>query len=941
MNNRRRRANDFTDSLTSFHQTIPEEKQNLIASQRDLEDNSEIDSIRNTQYKSDRHIHLSNNESRASIIIAGSLDNQQYISSNLCEIAEHNSNITYNNNQSLLRNILSVSDETSYLSLKPDLNKCINLFHNEHISKEHHTFEEHPNYDSMLSEIKVNKDIDHRHLKKNKTVEVQCDLIRDRPCALSLNSLDDATISIKNKDVINKKLQRSKSCSMLNSNLKRDTNHNIKARYFSVASANTATKSSHEKIDTTLFNALSLSKLSILPNKKNDFHSTEEDQNYDLTNSKTSSKEQVSSFELKTFLHSLEHQKPLKETVVQECLLRRLSANFYNSPKTFTEKLLTIIEESVINDDSCAQLEYPEVSLCRLTEELRKMCKFIEDETIPEWPQSPSMSTSICMRQRSRGPKSPLRKSLNAFVSRDKGLYLDTSVSPRCKIKSSKKICQHTLKTPKNIVYNTKNPLHDSTSTFESLEAFCEKLYADECRALPIREENLLQSPLKNIESILDVCENQMASLENSLDIREQLKKAATFTSNLASQCNNKVPETQNLQHRLLTHEEYNKTDSKKISDTFKQWTKNNKSYETIEPDDLENTIMYEIAKKRQRCLDTAKVIMEIDTNSELVEAQQICPNIVINESSSTNDAKFMETLMSVKRYQEYLEEHKSILNLFRPRSCSSRIPDKKDVQIKEISRENFGSHLGDKVENTILKEREFSKMRKKSRSPLLAKCSTNKPVVSKPRLFVTPGKMLVNKSCKPKRTYFPNLVVGMNKEKDVSSHPKSIYRQIENYDHVVSPVGMYIKGTDPHLIKNLRPKTDENLLTPRKKQIMRSRSPKPKFRLSPKQTKETMTRTVVRDENIAHNFLHPKVHYKLPSHVRTIKETENRKVGNRINELLRSTQDKVVIRHEGRIKSVQTDCLKQPEIHYDSAEESVHIEQTARKTCFSRVQKN
>lgn len=823
-------------------QTIHGEKQNLIVSQRDLEDNSEINSMRDTQCESDNHSHVSNNESRASsIIIAGSLGNQQHISSDLCKIVEDNSNITYNNNQSQLRDILGVSDETSYLSLKPDLNKCINLFHNEHISKEHHTFEEYPNHDSMLipSEMKVNKDIYHCHLKKNKTVEIQCDLIRDRPCALSLNSLDDASISIKNQDVINKKLQRSKSCSMLNSNLKKDTNHNIKTRYFSVACTDTATrKSSYEKIDTILFNALSLSKPSILPNKTNDFHSTfEEDQKYDLTNSEISSKEQVSSFELKTFLHSLEHQKPLKETIVQEHLLRRLSANFYNSPKTFTEKLLTIIEESVINDDSCVQLEYPEVSLCRLTEELRKMCKFIEDETIPEWPQSPSMSTSICIRQRSRELKSPLRKSINAFTSRDKDLYLDTPVSPRCKIKSPKKICQRTLKTSKNIVYNTKNPLHDSTSTFESLEAFCEKLYADECRALPIKEKNLL--PLQNIESILDVCENQLASLENSLDIREQLKKAA-FTSNLASQCNNKVPETQNLQHKLLTHEKYNKTDLKKLPDTFKQWTTDNKSYETIEPDDLENTIMYEIAKKRQRCLDTAKVIMEIDTNLELVKEQQICPKIVVNDSSSTNDAKFMETLMSVKRYQEYLEEHKSILNLFRPRSCSSRIPDKKDVQTKEISRKDFGFHrLGDKVENAILEEPEFSRMRKKSRSPLLTKCSTNKLVVSKPRLFVTPGKTLVNKSCKPKRTYFPNLGVGMSKEKNVSSHPKNIYRQIESYDHVVSPVGMYIKGTDPHLMKNLRPKTDENLLTPRKKQIMRSRSPKPKFRLSPKQTKE------------------------------------------------------------------------------------------------------
>lgn len=41
-----------------------------------------------------------------------------------------------------------------------------------------------------------------------------------------------------------------------------------------------------------------------------------------------------------------------------------------------------------------------------------------------------------------------------------------------------------------------------------------------------------------------------------------------------------------------------------------------------------------------------------------------------------------------------------------------------------------------------------------------------------------------------------------------------------------------------------------------------------------------------------------------------------------------------------GRMKSVQ-DCSEQPEIHYDSAEESVHIEQTARQTYFSRMQKN
>lgn len=41
------------------------------------------------------------------------------------------------------------------------------------------------------------------------------------------------------------------------------------------------------------------------------------------------------------------------------------------------------------------------------------------------------------------------------------------------------------------------------------------------------------------------------------------------------------------------------------------------------------------------------------------------------------------------------------------------------------------------------------------------------------------------------------------------------------------------------------------------------------------------------------------------------------------------------------RVKAVQVNCLEPPEIRYDSAEESVHIEQTARKTYFSHVQRN
>ncbi|XP_029170060.1 uncharacterized protein LOC114939804 [Nylanderia fulva] len=919
MSNLRRRANDFTNSLKSFHQTICEEKQNSIVSQRNLEDTLDNNSIKR-QCESDIHNYQRNNESHASIIIAGRLDNQQYISS-----AKYR-NVEDNDNQFPLRDI---SDETSYLSLKFDLNKGA-IFQDEQLSKENHTCEEYSNYNSTLSKIKVNKDIDPHYLNKNKNIEVQCNLIKDCPYAMSSNSLEG--ISKKNQDVT-KEFQRSKSCSMLNSNMKTDTNHNIKASYFSATSTNTPTrKSSYEKTDiTALFDALTLSsKTSLSSNKKIDFHSTEEDQQCNSTNSKTSLKEQLNFPELKAFLDSLEYQKPLKETAVQERMLRRLSANFYHSPKTFTERLLTIIEESVMSNDSCAHLEYPEASLCRLSEEIRKMCKFIDDETVPEWPQSPSMSKSICKRQSIKF-KSPSRKSLNA--SRSKGII--TPPSPRCK--SPKKICQ---RMSKNTSYNIKGSVLDNTSTFESLEAFCEKFYANENKAVP-REKNPLQSPLQNINNILRVCENQMASLEDTLDIQEQLRKAQTLTPDLTRQ-HNEVSEEQTLRYRLLTQEKRNKTDSKEVPNIFKQWAGSNKSYEIMELDDLENTLMYEIAKKRQRCLDTAKVMMEIDTNSESEKVQQIYPKIVITESSPTRDAKFMETLMSVKRYQEYLEEHKSILNLFQTGSCNtSRIsltPNQKYIRTKEITREDVGTRrLGEKTKSATLK---VSTMKKKSTSSLSPKCSTNNMVVSKPKLFVTPGKTPTKKSCKPKRSYFPDLVGGMNKEKKPSPHLKTIYQQLENYDYVVSPVGMYIKGTDPHLIKNLRSKTNEKLLTPREKQIKRSLSPKLKAQLSPKLPKKTMTR-IVGDENIPDNFLHPKVHYKLPSHIRTIKETENRKVGNRINELLRSTQDKVVVRHKGRIKSVQTECSKQLEIHYDSAEESVHVEQTAYKTCFSRVQKD
>ncbi|XP_012227680.1 uncharacterized protein [Linepithema humile] len=692
-----------------------------------------------------------------------------------------------------------------------------------------------------------------------------------------------------------------------------------------ILAAETATKSNQEKDDTSFYDAFLLPKTSVLQNQK-EFYSTEKCQKLD-SSSERSSKEELNPTELRKFLQSLD-QKSIREEPVQE-RLRRMSTNYNDSPKNFTERLLTIIEESFAIDSQA------NVSLCRLIEEFQK-CNFIEDETAPEWiHSSPSMSISIRVRKGSQEFKNDLlRKSVGATPNKD--LYLSTP--PRFNINSPNKAYR---RTPKNIAHNIRSPQLDNTSTFESLEAYCEKLYPNEFKALAAREKNQCQSPLKNMNRILRACENQMASLENSPNVHEQLKQARRSTSDSISQ-RNTVPEAL---CRLLSYEQCDKTDSQSVPDILKQRTEHNKRYERIKPDNLRNSLIHEIAKKRQKCIDTVKT-MEMEADSESMEAQKICPTTNNNKPvnpSIVNDAKFMETLKCVKKYQDYLEQNKPLLS-FLQRSESYNSPhDKKNT--KKIPNENFNTDITTVPSKTTLRVPKSSTTRNKCISPSLLKPHfSNKVTGSKPKLFYTPGKTTVQttiKNSRPKCTYFPNKLDATSKQKEnhVSPHEKSIYRQIGTYDYIKSPIASYIRGTDPYLVKNLRPKTDENLLTPRKKQANQSSSSKPnlKFRLSPK---EKSTQTPVR-ENIANNFSYPKVNYKLPSHVRTIKEGENLKVGNRVNQLLRSTQDKVVIRHEGRPKSAQTDYLEQSEIHYDSAEDSVHVEQTARKTCFSRAQKN
>ncbi|XP_025986716.2 uncharacterized protein LOC105196883 isoform X2 [Solenopsis invicta] len=858
MNPRRRRANDFTDSLSSFRQTLSDQEWSQAMSQVSSEERS-LNSIRNKQDGYNKRSYSKNNTSRTSVILSGNLAQQSVLLSNPCNIAEKNNTEWYN--RFLLKDTLSTSDETSYYSLKPDLNKCINLFHNEHMIKEY-SFEERSD---TLSDTTSN-DINPCHLSKNKTVNKPQQDHNNLSRSVSADSLINIVLH-------NPELRRSKSYTTLDRAVNRDTNYNIKANQFSFP-AKTGMKTScnknNEKVATIvpLFGALALSKPLTLPTRTTNFSSSEEQSYADSVNNEESSEEELNPSELRTFLYLLADQEPLKETAAQQ--LRRMSANYYDSPKAFTERLLTIAEESVVNNDSYAQ--YSNISLSKFNEELRKTCKFIEDETAPAWPQSPGMSKTIGARRKSL--KSDLsRKSLGASASPAKSLYT-TPVSPRCNIKSPQKI--HCRRRSKNIT--PRNLLHDSTCTFENLEAYCRELFPNEYKTLPEREKNKLQSPARNMDNIRRICESQMASLEDSFDVREQMKEAEAYTSDSEDQ-RGKTFEEQILQYALSPCEKYDRTNSRRASDKLEQnCTKPGKCQEAIESlEILENSLMHKIAKERQKCFDTVKTLMGIDANSASTKVKKPCPDINVF-SPTRNGDEFVETLKCVKKYRNYLEKRKSLLSLFhRARLSSPRTPhDKKDVRAKRTSNENanmvstcaLSTLLGNKP--TIRVSRLSPK--RKSTSPSSTKRgSTGKTLhVPKSRLFVTPGKKSpVNSGCKPKRTYFPDMLPRTN------PGAKTIFREIGNYEHVTSPVGLYIKGVNSPLIKTPRFETEGKLLTSRK-QIMRSPSPKIKFRRSSKLPKEP-TGTATGGKRVASNFLQPNVHYKF-LHM----EEENQKVDNR-----------------------------------------------------------
>lgn len=332
---------------------------------------------------------------------------------------------------------------------------------------------------------------------------------------------------------------------------------------------------------------------------------------------------------------------------------------------------------------------------------------------------------------------------------------------------------------------------------------------------------------------------------------------------------------------------------------------------------------------------------------------------------------------MSCKDYQSYLEKQKPFFKLLQdPNSSTSNntLENNKTPDIKYTTPDSKEGTFN--ASKSSPKGSTFS-TNMKSHSPykLLSKEKSNEKETKKenikPKLFVTPGKTPPSKNCKRKKTYFPPLSPMKNTMEShilKSPHAEGLYRL--NYNTIISPVGMYIRGTDMQLIKNVRAKRDDLLLTPVRKNLKKSpnknlkqstplkernetcEKPALKITLSPK-IKTNYTRTPQATvTNIPENyntpkshFVLPKVSYKLPLQVKTIKESSSPKTGTRVKKLLECAQSKVVIRHQARVNTVQkrqnTAHDGVYEIHYEPENESVHIEQAANKTNFIGKRKN
>ncbi|KAK0167654.1 hypothetical protein PV327_005025 [Microctonus hyperodae] len=291
---------------------------------------------------------------------------------------------------------------------------------------------------------------------------------------------------------------------------------------------------------------------------------------------------------------------------------RRLTRSFYKDPQEFAKRLMTIIEEPETN----YSLECSAISVDKLTAAFLKMCKYVEDESMP----------SMCdksLLDRNESTQLPYIH-MNQDNPTDHSLSQETStpIHPsKVGKKLSYKISPFSKK--KNTSITRNSPLYISTLT---------RVTGSPKTPITLESSSFTPGSAQNLN-------------DSSFTFWEKKCEARPFGINDSS-----VP--------ILTDDEIKRFAKSQEQLRLLQAVDSNTRLEVPLDDDendITESILYELAEKRKRCFETEKTIRQIDAESS-AHSNSTCTS---ENEESVKILKYLTTLKDGADYQKFLMNDK------------------------------------------------------------------------------------------------------------------------------------------------------------------------------------------------------------------------------------------------------------------------------------------
>lgn len=462
---------------------------------------------------------------------------------------------------------------------------------------------------------------------------------------------------------------------------------------------------------------------------------------------------------------------PTEANLMKREIYKRLSEKYVSSPQKFTERLITIIEESIINSTINAS-NNSLINFNLISKELDKMCNGIENESMPEKLLSSTINIS------------PSREIRKVECS-------DNSCEKKTPNRIIKKVYR---KTPINIFRMQNNKLRDVSllqscstddSSFEYLEAQCERLFPNE-RKNPPTVPTVQDNSFLSMDQVFTICEQQMASLNSTDDIKIRKRNRSSVEKLKQGSKDSDSSYLYSVAESSVCKDEDRNEKSKKV--TYKRCKREADPEYLNCADDLNKSLLSEIVIKRRRCLDTAKKMMEINSECNVTQGENnskpYCKSIfdINSDKPKDNNNHFMKILMSCEDYHNYLDDRLSLLDASSINSTFDSTINKSNntsninVNVtkgkrKESPRSNPSMSYNENYEKVLARWNIHENIEKKSETP--AKNYNNS------RIFKTPGKKLTMERHKQKM-YFSDLC---NARKRISPLKTSMNRK-SNYNN-------------------------------------------------------------------------------------------------------------------------------------------------------------